>query len=136
MDWLDSLLGQLPTILTSSGLTGGGLLILSYFMLQRGIVHTDGEYQTALKNKDDAHKVALEAKDEAMAAVVAAHQVVVKVVTEERQRSDVDRDHYRESTDIQRDRADKVQSRMIEEVVPLIRVTNAALNALPKIGGE
>lgn len=113
----------LPTILGSATVTGGGLLILSYLLLQRGVIHTNGELVRTLEANDKAHAVALLAKDELIAEV--RHNA---------EQALADRDVYRAATTVQTDRANTLQTKMIEEVVPLVRVATTVLEALPKAG--
>lgn len=100
-------------------------MVLTFLLLQRGVIHTNGELVRTIEASEKAHEVALAAKDELIAEI--RHNA---------EQSIADRDVYRSAVTVQTDRANSLQTRMIEEVVPLVRVASAALDALPKVGDE
>lgn len=106
---MDAVIAALPVILGSSTFTGGTLMALTFLLLQRGVIHTNGELVRTIAASEAAHKIALDAKDEIIAEIRAnAGQGLA------------DRDIYRQASELHADRANKLQSKMIEEVLPLV----------------
>ncbi len=122
---MDSFWVNLPTILGSATVTGGSLMVLTFLLLQRGVIHTNGELVRTLTANDKAHDLALRAKDE-----------IIAEVRNNATQALLDRDVYRTATGVQSDRANALQTKMIEEVVPLVRVATTVLEALPKVGDD
>lgn len=135
---------QWSTVAQSSGLTAGGFLALMTFLLWKGLLWTkpqvDREQARAdaiLAEEKKSSAEALEREQESAKKVreteLAAKDVIIANITAERDRETVDKVYYRTAEGLQRDRADALQGKVSEEIVPLLRVTNKIIAALPGV---
>jgi hypothetical protein len=98
---------QTVTALFSGGVTAASVLMFLIVMLSRGTLIT--------KN---GHDQVVQSKDERIADL------------------ETDRDQWRASSKVERERGDDLQVRVSEEVVPLLKVTNGLLESIRSVGGE
>jgi hypothetical protein len=95
------------TALFSGGITAASVLMFLIIMLSRGSLLTKS-----------GHDQVVQSKDERIADL------------------ETDRDQWRASSKVERERGDDLQVRVSEEVVPLLRVTNGLLESIRSVGGE
>lgn len=115
-------IAQWSTVAQSSGLTAGGFLALMTFLLWKGLLYTKPQVERERTLAAESRKTELEAKD-----------TIIESISAERDRETVDKVYYRTAETAQRDRAETIQSRVSEEIVPLLRVTNKIIAALPGV---
>jgi hypothetical protein len=115
-EWLQNLINGA----TSTTVTGGSLAVFSYFLLTAGKIYTKGQYESRISE-------IVTLKNE-------SRQIVVDQLTQ----ALTDKATLQNALNIERAAKDAIASKVMDEIVPLVQVTNKHLDGIEELakGGD
>ena len=133
-DWLQTVLN----VSGSSLVTGGSLVITSYLLLTNGRLYTRGQWLQNAAEHEKQLDLQKSQYEERINDMVEATDKTLKVVQDSLAQAITDRDAYRDALELERSARDALTGKVIDEIVPLVQVTNKHLDGIEKLaeGGD
>jgi uncharacterized membrane protein YhiD involved in acid resistance len=141
--WLSQLLG----IASTSGVTVGGILGLSFVLLNRGIIWVKPAVDRLNKEHDDTVARINKEKDDALASqkaqydsriseIILGKDEVNTMLKTQLTQAFTDRDAYRQALSLERSASDALTTKVVNELVPYVQLTTKHMGAIEEIAKE
>ncbi len=133
-EWLQNIINAA----TSTTVTGGSLAVLTYLLLASGRLFTRGQWDRQNAEHDSIIKRQDEAHDARVLDLIKFKDQSIELMQTQLKQAITDRDALRDALDLERGAKDKITSKVIDEIVPLVQVTNKHLEGIEKLaeGGD
>lgn len=132
--WLTGLLQSI----TSTGVTAGGLTLLCFLLLSNGRLYTKGQWDRQNLEHDKALALQKDQYENRISEVIAAKDESRQNVKDQLTQTLTDKATLQDALNIERAAKDAIASKVIDEIVPLIQVTNKHLDGIEELakGGD
>jgi len=132
--WLSSIIQAA----TSTGVTAGGLTLLCFLLLSNGRLYTKGQMDRANHEHDKAMQAQKEQFEARILEIIAAKDESRQNVKDQLTQALTDKQTLQDALNIERAAKDAIASKVMEEIVPLVQVTNKHLDGIEELakGGD
>jgi hypothetical protein len=133
-EWLQNLINGA----TSTTVTGGSLAVFSYFLLTAGKIYTKGQVERLNLEHDKALELQKSQYESRISEIVTLKNESRQIVVDQLTQALTDKATLQNALNIERAAKDAIASKVMDEIVPLVQVTNKHLDGIEELakGGD